>query len=157
MQSYSTHSRPVTVPCSHSHAASRVPSVCPPHIEQCSALKFICFSSGEQTFSNCLYQSCPCWNPKRLPDWPSSATPKDRGQWLSSQSCCFRTEALLLFGVASNFASWPDSYILFNRLKTLSDDTKSATHSQWIVLLWEHGGHHGIPFCTNSELPVRKL
>lgn len=43
------------------------------HMEQCSALKFICFSSGEQTFSNCLCQSRPCWNPKRLPDWPSSA------------------------------------------------------------------------------------
>lgn len=66
------------MPLSHSHAASRVLSVCLPHMEQCSALKFIRFSSGEQTFSICLCQLCPCWNPKRLPDWPSSASPKDK-------------------------------------------------------------------------------
>lgn len=33
-----------------------------------------------------------------------------------------------LSGAASNFTLWPDNYILFNRLKTFADDTKSATN-----------------------------
>lgn len=112
-------------------------------MQQCRSLKF---SSGEQTFSICLRKSCPYWNPKRFaalrPHF--SLTPKATGQWLSSHNrrCC--TEALLLFwGVASNFTlslAGLDNHILFNSLETLSDDTKSATHSQWIVWSWEHGG-----------------
>lgn len=38
-----------------------------PHMEQCRALKFMRFSSGEQMLR--LHQSCPCWNPKRMPNW----------------------------------------------------------------------------------------
>lgn len=94
-----------------------------------------------ETFSVSLHQLCPRWNLKRLSDWPSSAAIKDRG---------FPHRAPFVFwgGLPVIWHYVLDNHILFIRLRTLSDDTKSATESQWIVWPWEHGGR-----AQRSRLP----
>lgn len=97
----------------------RALSVYLPHMKQCNTLKFICFSSGEQTSDNYLYQLCPYWNPKHLPNWPSSApgplqpqTTEDSA--LLHGAVSVSTETLLSFGRADNSALWqPDCTIIF--------------------------------------------
>lgn len=149
LQSYPTHSHPVTVP--FSYCLKGTLSLSPTSWNNAVHNNSYAFHQ-ESTHSVSVSPSCArtgisnaclSGHPPQLQRTEDRGFPHRAVAAAQRHFCCL--------GVASNFALWLDNHILFNRLETLSDDTKSATHSQWIVWSWEHGGRASRQSCPSKE------